>query len=88
MSESPPTGTKAYGFRIGYHGTAEEVIDVVGLCVLDTGEVLGHWVSSDDQWLAKDLKNHADKRSVEYQYVRKCPEWLRSRIDETNPEGQ
>lgn len=53
---------KAYGFPVfGY----EPGIEVVGLCLTEDGEVLGQWISSDLDWLKKDLKKHAEG----YEYI-------------------
>lgn len=72
---------KAYGVKIGCNRTSEEVLDVVGACITEEGQILGYWTSSDDEFLAKDLKNHADKAGCEYEYLRKCPQWLLSQVE-------
>jgi hypothetical protein len=53
---------KAYGFPLFGSESSEEV---VGLCVTETGEVLGQWISSNILWLKEDLKSYAEG----YEYV-------------------
>lgn len=53
---------KAYGFPLfGSESSGE----VVGVCVTETGEVLGQWISSSFDWLKEDLKSHAQG----YEYI-------------------
>lgn len=54
---------KAYGFPI--FGGPSVGWDVVGVCVTEEGQVLGQWISSDLDWLKKDLEKHAEG----YEYI-------------------
>lgn len=54
---------KVYGFPV--FGGVSPGWDVVGICITEDGEVLGQWISSDLDWLKKDLKKHTEG----YEYI-------------------
>lgn len=66
---------KAYGFPTNSFGKS----DIAGVVISEDGEYLGHWVSSDLQWLKKDLSNHAN--GYDYVFYEKLPDDIASELE-------
>ncbi len=58
---------KAYGIKLWEINSRNRHMNgVSGICVREDGEILGYWFSSNDDFLAKDLANHAKQCAYEY----------------------
>jgi hypothetical protein len=70
---------KAFGFEVPA-ASANWAPDVAGLCMKPDGTILGHWISSNVQFLKADLKKHADKAGLEYEFLDSVPDWAKASI--------
>jgi len=66
---------KAFGFKVSDTFTG----DVYGEVWSEDGKMLGHWISSNVDWLKKDLAIHAD--NYEYEFLNKIPEFVMNELE-------
>lgn len=65
---------KAFGFKLSDCFTG----DVYGEVWTENGKRLGHWISSDIDWLKRDLAFHAQE--YEYEFIDYVPEFVMAKL--------
>lgn len=65
---------KALGFKVSDCFTG----DVCGEVWSEDGKMLGQWISSDLNWLKRDLAAHA--KDYEYEFVDQIPEFVMNEL--------